>query len=176
MPVMIDCGKPTTEFKSLSKELRELRGKDSFQCFKGKKLLEIGSGATVHNIACASAYFPIIVQSDFVKDNREALKRWLKKDSPLDWSEFLNIPARMEDFQKICGGGSLVAKVTDSWQACHDFEPSTAEDLPCKGEMHVKSVESSNALPLVWRVAAQVSSSSLDHGSKLQAPFPKAFV
>ncbi|GFT23180.1 nicotinamide N-methyltransferase [Trichonephila clavipes] len=67
--------------------------------FKGKKLLEIGSGATVHNIACASAYFPIIVQSDFVKDNREALKRWLKEDSPLDWSEFLNIPARIEDFQ-----------------------------------------------------------------------------
>ncbi|GFR30211.1 hypothetical protein TNCT_670681 [Trichonephila clavata] len=67
--------------------------------FKGKKLLEIGSGATVHNIACASAYFPIIVQSDFVKDNRETLKRWLKEDSPLDWSEFLNIPAQMEDFQ-----------------------------------------------------------------------------
>ncbi|GFY52480.1 uncharacterized protein TNIN_308681 [Trichonephila inaurata madagascariensis] len=45
------------------------------QRFKSKKLLEIGSGATVHHIACASAYFPIIVQSDFVKDNREALKR-----------------------------------------------------------------------------------------------------
>ncbi|PRD30785.1 UNVERIFIED_CONTAM: Nnmt [Trichonephila clavipes] len=67
--------------------------------FDGKKLLEIGSGATVHNIASASAYFPIIVQSDFVKDNREALKRWLKEDSPLDWSEFLNIPARLEDFR-----------------------------------------------------------------------------
>ncbi|GFT23166.1 nicotinamide N-methyltransferase [Trichonephila clavipes] len=71
----------------------------NYKRFKGKKLLEIGSGATVHNIACASAYFPVIVQSDFVKDNRETLKRWLKEDSPLDWSEFLNIPARMEDFQ-----------------------------------------------------------------------------
>ncbi|GFU07046.1 hypothetical protein NPIL_523411 [Nephila pilipes] len=67
--------------------------------FKGEKLLEIGSGATVHNIASASAYFPIIVQSDFVEDNRTALKHWHEAKSPLDWSEFLNIPARMEDYK-----------------------------------------------------------------------------
>ncbi|GFS93864.1 hypothetical protein TNCV_5053261 [Trichonephila clavipes] len=35
--------------------------------------------------------------------------------------------------------GSLVVKVTDS---CDEFEPSTAEDTPCKGElMHEKYVE-----------------------------------
>ncbi|GFV48160.1 hypothetical protein TNCV_3554391 [Trichonephila clavipes] len=28
----------------------------------------------------------------------------------------------------------------DSWPACHEFKPSTAEDPPCKGLMHVKSV------------------------------------
>ncbi|PRD30787.1 UNVERIFIED_CONTAM: Nnmt [Trichonephila clavipes] len=67
--------------------------------FKGEKLLEIGSGATVHNIASASAYFPIILQSDFVEDNREALKQWHKRESPMDWSEFLNITARLEDFK-----------------------------------------------------------------------------
>ncbi|GFU63524.1 hypothetical protein TNCV_1000751 [Trichonephila clavipes] len=48
------------------------------------------------------------------------------------------------------GHGSLVVKVSDSWQACHEFEPSTAEDPPCRGVMHVKCVESSNVLPLVW--------------------------
>ncbi|GFT19439.1 uncharacterized protein NPIL_227561 [Nephila pilipes] len=68
--------------------------------FEGKKLLEIGSGATVHNIASASAYFPIIVQSEFVEDNREALKDWLNGNSPLDWSEFLSAPARLEDFKR----------------------------------------------------------------------------
>ncbi|GFS43635.1 hypothetical protein NPIL_282771 [Nephila pilipes] len=67
--------------------------------FEGEKLLEIGSGATVHNIASASAYFPIIVQSEFVEDNREALKDWLKGNSPLDWSDFLSMPARLEDFK-----------------------------------------------------------------------------
>ncbi|GFT17531.1 hypothetical protein TNCV_4807711 [Trichonephila clavipes] len=30
------------------------------------------------------------------------------------------------------GRGSLVAKVTDSWAACCEFEPSAAEDPPCR--------------------------------------------
>ncbi|GFW72524.1 hypothetical protein TNCV_3797521 [Trichonephila clavipes] len=36
-----------------------------------------------------------------------------------------------------------------SWQACHEFEPSTTKDSPCRASMHVKFVESSNVLPLV---------------------------
>ncbi|CAL1267072.1 unnamed protein product [Larinioides sclopetarius] len=64
--------------------------------FKGNKLLEIGSGATVHNIASASAYFPIIVQSDFVEDNRKFLKMWLSGDLSLDWTDFLNLAAKLE--------------------------------------------------------------------------------
>ncbi|GFW07404.1 hypothetical protein TNCV_865761 [Trichonephila clavipes] len=30
------------------------------------------------------------------------------------------------------GRGSLVVKVTDSWLVCHDFEPGTTEDSPCR--------------------------------------------
>ncbi|GFV62497.1 uncharacterized protein TNCV_630761 [Trichonephila clavipes] len=48
------------------------------------------------------------------------------------------------------GRGSLVAKVMDSWLACHEFELSAFEDPPCREGLHVKSVESSNVLPLVW--------------------------
>ncbi|GFU65490.1 hypothetical protein TNCV_634131 [Trichonephila clavipes] len=48
------------------------------------------------------------------------------------------------------GRGSLVIKVMDSRSAFHEFEPSTVKDRPCRGTMHVKSVESSNAFPLVW--------------------------
>ncbi|GFS97289.1 hypothetical protein TNCV_1824551 [Trichonephila clavipes] len=35
-----------------------------------------------------------------------------------------------------------------SWLACHEFEPSTTKDPSCRAAMHVKSVESSNVLPL----------------------------
>ncbi|PRD34157.1 UNVERIFIED_CONTAM: hypothetical protein NCL1_15471 [Trichonephila clavipes] len=38
-----------------------------------------------------------------------------------------------------------------SWQACHEFELNTTKDPPYSGAMYVKSVESSNVLPLVWR-------------------------
>ncbi|GFU07211.1 uncharacterized protein TNCV_4946821 [Trichonephila clavipes] len=31
---------------------------------------------------------------------------------------------------------------------CHEFEPSTTKDQPCRAAMHVKSVESGNVLPL----------------------------
>ncbi|GFV33040.1 hypothetical protein TNCV_3364921 [Trichonephila clavipes] len=56
----------------------------------------------------------------------------------------------------LCGRCSLVVKVMESWLACYEFKPSTVEDPPGN------------------RVPAQVSSSSLDHGSKLRGPSPSA--
>ncbi|GFT65486.1 hypothetical protein TNCV_583521 [Trichonephila clavipes] len=45
--------------------------------------------------------------------------------------------------------GSLMAKVADSSPVGHEFEPRAAEDPSSRGAMHVKSVESSNVLPMV---------------------------
>ncbi|GFU06988.1 hypothetical protein TNCV_5007631 [Trichonephila clavipes] len=39
---------------------------------------------------------------------------------------------------------------SDRGWPCHEFEPSTTKSPLCGGGMHVKSVESSNVLPLVW--------------------------
>ncbi|GFT26545.1 hypothetical protein TNCV_3603921 [Trichonephila clavipes] len=49
----------------------------------------------------------------------------------------------------VCLGvrGSLMFNVTASWLTCHEFEPSAAENLPCRGAVPIKSVESSNVLP-----------------------------
>lgn len=73
---------------------------DVFQSgrFEGTKMFEIGSGPTVHYVASASSQFTSIVQSDFVEDNRELLKRWLRGESDhFDWSQFLDLVARVED-------------------------------------------------------------------------------
>lgn len=64
--------------------------------FQGSKVLEVGSGATVHNIASFSSKFSNIVQSDYVVDNCEELKRWHAGTSTLDWSQFLDIVLQME--------------------------------------------------------------------------------
>ncbi|GFX18356.1 uncharacterized protein TNCV_4306571 [Trichonephila clavipes] len=48
------------------------------------------------------------------------------------------------------GRGSLVVKVNASWLDCHEIELNATKDRPYRGAMHVKSVKSSNVLPLVW--------------------------
>ncbi|GFV36670.1 hypothetical protein TNCV_1033461 [Trichonephila clavipes] len=40
------------------------------------------------------------------------------------------------------GRGSRVVKVSDRGLPCHEFEPSTTKDPPCRATMHIKSVES----------------------------------
>ncbi|GFY14591.1 hypothetical protein TNCV_4827951 [Trichonephila clavipes] len=69
-------------------------------------------------------------------------------------------------------------KVTDSWPTCHEFKPSSSEDPPCRVAMHVKSVEAQTSSRRCGvearRVPTQVSSSSLDHLSKLRSPSLKA--
>ncbi|GFW97413.1 hypothetical protein TNCV_4990901 [Trichonephila clavipes] len=78
---------------------------------------------------------------------------------------------------------SLVVKVTDSWLACHEFEPSTAEGacsvmqrerctlnmwkLKCPSIGVVRKLGGKRCLCL------GVTSSSLGHGSKLRGPSPK---
>ncbi|GFX33747.1 hypothetical protein TNCV_3961561 [Trichonephila clavipes] len=78
------------------------------------------------------------------------------------------------------GCGSLVVKITDFWLTSHEFEPSTAEDPPCREHKCTLNMSRLKRPPIgeVWkfgeRVAVQVSSLSLDHGSKFRGPSPKA--
>ncbi|GFV38612.1 hypothetical protein TNCV_132511 [Trichonephila clavipes] len=64
--------------------------------------------------------------------------------SALDRFSVHRCPTRMG------GRCSRVVKVSDRGRPSHEFEPSTTKEPPCRGAMHVKSVESSNILPLVW--------------------------
>ncbi|GFX00075.1 retrovirus-related Pol polyprotein from transposon 17.6 [Trichonephila clavipes] len=41
-----------------------------------------------------------------------------------------------------CGRGSRVVWASDRGWLCHEFEPSTTKDPPCRAAMHAKSVES----------------------------------
>ncbi|GFX37860.1 transposable element Tcb2 transposase [Trichonephila clavipes] len=78
---------------------------------------------------------------------------WIRRGGPIACStcstdlDFLNF--FFWGHLKTAGRRSLVVKVTNSWPACRKFEPSTTEDPPCREARHVKSVESSNVLPLV---------------------------
>ena len=60
-------------------------------------MLEIGSGATVHGIASASRKYTSIVQSDYVLDNCEELKKWHLGESTLDWTQFLELVLSIDE-------------------------------------------------------------------------------
>ncbi|GFT29138.1 hypothetical protein TNCV_3587491 [Trichonephila clavipes] len=72
------------------------------------------------------------------------------------------------------GRGILVVKIMDSWLACHEFEPSTTEDPPGKGYRCTLNMSRFKRSlvgvlgKLGEEMPAQVSSSSLDYGSKLR--------
>ncbi|GFU78164.1 hypothetical protein TNCV_1026971 [Trichonephila clavipes] len=74
-----------------------------------------------------------------------------------------------------------MVKATDSWLACHEFEPSATGDPSCKGVMYVKSVEAQTSscwcgVEVKRGMPVQASYLLLDHGSKLRSLPPKAFV
>ncbi|GFX14230.1 hypothetical protein TNCV_1767241 [Trichonephila clavipes] len=78
--------------------------------------------------------------------------------------------------------GSLVVKDMDSWSACHEFEPSTVEDPPCREGLSTLNM-SRLKQPLVgavWKLGkggpAQMSSFSLDHVSKRRGQSPLTLV
>ncbi|GFX65597.1 hypothetical protein TNCV_1525261 [Trichonephila clavipes] len=74
------------------------------------------------------------------------------------------------------GATSGVVKVTGSWLHCHELEPSTGEDPPCrKGQCTlntswIKRLPIDLVLKLGEEEPNQVSSSSLEKGSRLSGP------
>ncbi|GFU53791.1 hypothetical protein TNCV_4254111 [Trichonephila clavipes] len=51
---------------------------------------------------------------------------------------------------------SLVIKITDSWQACHEFEPSTDETPSCIGDLiHIEYVEAQTSSP--WSARSELT-------------------
>ncbi|GFV78367.1 hypothetical protein TNCV_95241 [Trichonephila clavipes] len=52
------------------------------------------------------------------------------------------IPCQIAVIHQLKGCGSRMVKVSDRSWPCHEFEPSTTKDPPCRAAIHVKSVES----------------------------------
>ncbi|GFS65228.1 hypothetical protein TNCV_2450861 [Trichonephila clavipes] len=52
----------------------------------------------------------------------------------------------------VAGDIQEMPEVSDLGLPCHEFEPSTTKDPPCRAAMHVKSVESCKRPPVgvVW--------------------------
>ncbi|GFV50240.1 hypothetical protein TNCV_621521 [Trichonephila clavipes] len=76
------------------------------------------------------------------------------------------------------GRGSRMVKVWNRGWPCQEFEPSTTEEERCTLNL-LRAQTSSHWCGVVVRrggMPTQVCSTSLDHGSKLCGPSPKALV
>uniref|UniRef100_A0A8C5PZ12 Nicotinamide N-methyltransferase n=1 Tax=Leptobrachium leishanense TaxID=445787 RepID=A0A8C5PZ12_9ANUR len=64
---------------------------------KGDTMIDIGSGPTIYHLLSACEVFENIITSDFLEQNREQLKKWLRKDPDmLDWSKVAQMVCDLE--------------------------------------------------------------------------------
>ncbi|XP_067669179.1 phenylethanolamine N-methyltransferase-like [Haliotis asinina] len=63
---------------------------------EGRRLLDIGTGPSVHSIISASSHCDNIYLTDFVPQNRDALKRWLRGDLQHSFESFFRFVVNKE--------------------------------------------------------------------------------
>ena len=61
------------------------------------RLLDVGSGPTIHQIVSASAAYPNIVCSEYLQENYRQIEKWQRRDSDaFDWTETFRFIATLE--------------------------------------------------------------------------------
>nr|XP_060643392.1 nicotinamide N-methyltransferase-like [Anolis sagrei ordinatus] len=87
----LNCG---TAFATILDKLHKAFAKDGIQ---GDTLIDIGSGPSIHQLLSACESFKEIIVSDFLEQNREEMKKWLKKDpETFNWSSVLKYVCQLE--------------------------------------------------------------------------------
>ncbi|KAJ8368553.1 hypothetical protein SKAU_G00085810 [Synaphobranchus kaupii] len=77
--------------------LRHLNETFSSGNIKGSRLIDIGSGPTIHGLISASKYFEEIMVSDFTDSNRREIEKWLnKEEGRFDWSPTIQFVCELE--------------------------------------------------------------------------------
>lgn len=64
---------------------------------KGKLLIDVGSGPSIHSVISACDHYDEIVLSDFANDNRREIEKWLNNlEGSLDWKPILQHVCELE--------------------------------------------------------------------------------
>ncbi|XP_078577534.1 nicotinamide N-methyltransferase-like [Branchiostoma floridae x Branchiostoma japonicum] len=61
------------------------------------RLLDVGSGPTIHQLISASRFCTEIVCAEYIENNRTEIEKWVKKDPDMhDWAPFFKFVADLE--------------------------------------------------------------------------------
>ncbi|RXN33739.1 glycerol kinase-like isoform X5 [Labeo rohita] len=64
---------------------------------KGKLLIDVGSGPSIHSVLSACDHYDEIVLSDFASNNRREIEKWLKnQEGSLDWKPVLQYVCELD--------------------------------------------------------------------------------
>ncbi|KAL2102761.1 hypothetical protein ACEWY4_001929 [Coilia grayii] len=105
--------------------------------YKGQRLIEIGSAASIHCIISACAHFDQIIMSDFADSNRLELSRWLNEEPGcFDWGPVIREVCHMEKGRNPVEVEGLLRKRVKSVVKCdvrleNPFHPLTQEPADC---------------------------------------------
>lgn len=65
--------------------------------YKGRKLIEVGSGPTIHTVISACQHYDELVLSDFVDGNREEIKKWINNEEGcFDWKPIIEYVCELD--------------------------------------------------------------------------------
>ena len=64
---------------------------------KGKRIIDIGSGPTIHTVIPAAKWFDEVYISDFSQKNIDAVQKWLARDPGAhDWEDYFRFVAEKD--------------------------------------------------------------------------------
>ncbi|CAI5795390.1 nicotinamide N-methyltransferase-like [Podarcis lilfordi] len=87
----------TQENRALTFYLQKFHKTFTVDGVKGDTLIDIGSGPTIYQFLSSCGSFREIIATDYTDQNREEIKRWLKKDpEAFDWSQVLKYVCELE--------------------------------------------------------------------------------
>ncbi|XP_030218431.1 nicotinamide N-methyltransferase [Gadus morhua] len=65
--------------------------------YKGQRLIEVGTGPTLHTVLSACAHYQEIVLSDYTEVNRRELEKWLRsEEGHFDWGAHMQFVCELE--------------------------------------------------------------------------------
>ena len=65
--------------------------------YKGQRLIEVGTGPTLHTVLSACAHYQEIVLSDYTEVNRRELEKWLRsEEGHFDWRAHMQFVCELE--------------------------------------------------------------------------------
>ncbi|XP_062374531.1 nicotinamide N-methyltransferase [Sardina pilchardus] len=105
--------------------------------YKGQRLIDVGSAASIHCVISACAHFDHIVLSDFADRNRAELSQWLcNAPGCFDWTPVIQHVCHMEKERSPVEVEALLRQRVQSVVKCdvrleNPFHPLTQEPADC---------------------------------------------